>query len=84
MHYRLRIGHEEYHIELHPNHRLLGPGAVIEEYRGSRDFLDNMKLKRVRDTQCHYRARVRNHSEDSALSTCYGLVSRLLSVTSFA
>ncbi|XP_071564716.1 A disintegrin and metalloproteinase with thrombospondin motifs 12-like [Temnothorax nylanderi] len=33
-----------------------------------------MQLKRLRDMQCHYRARVRNQSEDSALSTCYGLV----------
>nr|XP_012218605.1 PREDICTED: A disintegrin and metalloproteinase with thrombospondin motifs 6-like [Linepithema humile] len=74
VHYRLRIDHEEYHIELYPNHRLLGPNAIIEERRGSRDFLNNMQLKRLRNTQCHYRARVRNHLEDSALSTCYGLV----------
>ncbi|EGI62482.1 A disintegrin and metalloproteinase with thrombospondin motifs 12, partial [Acromyrmex echinatior] len=74
VHYRLRIDHEEHHIELYPNHRLLGPGAVIEKRRGSQDFLNNMQLKRLRDTQCHYRARVRNQSDDSALSTCYGLV----------
>ncbi|XP_018396966.1 PREDICTED: A disintegrin and metalloproteinase with thrombospondin motifs 6-like [Cyphomyrmex costatus] len=74
VHYRLRIDHEEYHVELYPNHRLLGPGAVVERRRGSQDFLNNMQLKRLRDMQCHYRARVRNQSEDSALSTCYGLV----------
>jgi hypothetical protein len=75
VHYRLRIDYEEYHIELYPNHRLLGPNAVVEERRGSRDFLNNLQLKRLRNTQCHYRASVRNHMEDSALSTCYGLVS---------
>ncbi|XP_071637405.1 A disintegrin and metalloproteinase with thrombospondin motifs 12-like [Temnothorax longispinosus] len=74
VHYRLRIDHEEHHVELYPNHRLLGPGAIIEKRRGSQDFLNNMQLKRLRDMQCHYRARVRNQSEDSALSTCYGLV----------
>lgn len=75
VHYRLRIDHEEHHVELYPNYRLLGPGAVIERRWKSQDFLNNVQLKRLRDTQCHYRARVRNQSEDSALSTCYGLVS---------
>lgn len=75
VHYRLRIGHEEHHIELYPNYRLLGPGAIVEKRQESRDFLNNMRLKRLRDTQCHYRARVRNELKDSALSTCYGLVS---------
>ncbi|XP_070531485.1 A disintegrin and metalloproteinase with thrombospondin motifs 12-like, partial [Cardiocondyla obscurior] len=74
VHYRLRIDQEEYHIELYPNHRLLGPGAIIEKRRGSQDFLNRMQLKRLQDTQCHYRARVRDQLEDSALSTCYGLV----------
>ncbi|XP_029669787.1 A disintegrin and metalloproteinase with thrombospondin motifs 6-like [Formica exsecta] len=74
VHYRLRIGLEEHHIELYPNYRLLGPGAIVEKRQGSQDFLNNMRLKRLRDTQCHYRARVRNQLEDSALSTCYGLV----------
>lgn len=75
IHYRLRIDHEEHHIELYPNHRLLGPGAIIEKHRSPRNFLSNIQLNRLRNTQCHYRARVRNESEDSALSTCYGLVS---------
>lgn len=75
VHYRLRIDYEEYHIELYPNHRLVGPGAIVEQHRGSQDFLDNMQLKRLRDTQCHYHARVRDQLEESALSTCYGLVS---------
>ncbi|XP_029161313.1 A disintegrin and metalloproteinase with thrombospondin motifs 12-like [Nylanderia fulva] len=74
VHYRLRIGHKEHHIELYPNYRLLGPAAIVEKHQGSQDFLNNMRLKRLRDTQCHYRARVRNELEDSALSTCYGLV----------
>ncbi|KAL6256984.1 hypothetical protein P5V15_011920 [Pogonomyrmex californicus] len=75
VHYRLRIDHEEHHIELYPNRHLLGPGAIVETHRGSHDFLNNMHLKRLRGMQCHYRARVRNQLDDSALSTCYGLVS---------
>lgn len=75
VHYRLHIGQEEHHIELYPNYRLLGPSAIVEERRESQDFLHNMRLKRLRDTQCHYRAHVRNQLENSALSTCYGLVS---------
>ncbi|XP_039301999.1 A disintegrin and metalloproteinase with thrombospondin motifs 12-like isoform X2 [Solenopsis invicta] len=74
VHYRLRIDHEEHHVELYPNRRLLGPDAIVERRWGSKNFLNNMQLKRLQDTQCHYRARVRNQSEESALSTCYGLV----------
>ncbi|XP_026825509.1 A disintegrin and metalloproteinase with thrombospondin motifs 7 [Ooceraea biroi] len=74
VHYRLHIDHEEYHIELYPNDQLIGPGAVVEERRDSQKFLDSMRLKRLHDMQCHYRARVRNQTGNSALSTCYGLV----------
>lgn len=58
-------------------------GAVIEEHRrstesGSNDnFLRDAKLKGMHDAQCHYLGRVHGHSGDSALSTCYGLVSQL-------
>lgn len=60
-------------------------GAVIEEHRrpagggGVRNSDDNLlkdaKLREMRDSQCHYLGRVHGHSGDSALSTCYGLVS---------
>ncbi|XP_012140615.2 A disintegrin and metalloproteinase with thrombospondin motifs 7 isoform X2 [Megachile rotundata] len=81
VHYRLQIGGEDHHLELRPNHRLVAPDAVIEEHRGScnsksgnnEDFLKNVKLQRMRDSQCHYQGRVRGQSENSALSTCYGL-----------
>nr|XP_034196361.1 A disintegrin and metalloproteinase with thrombospondin motifs 7-like isoform X1 [Osmia lignaria] len=79
VHYRLKIGDKEHHLELEPNHRLVAPGAVIEEQRGScncknnEDFLKNIKLQRMCDAQCHYLGRVRGQSENSALSTCYGL-----------
>ncbi|XP_043259690.1 A disintegrin and metalloproteinase with thrombospondin motifs 12-like [Colletes gigas] len=81
VHYRLQIDDEEHHLELRPNHRLVAPGAVIEEHTEPKsptteynnDFLDNSKLQRMRDSQCHYQGRVHGQSENSALSTCYGL-----------
>ena len=82
IHYRVSIDGEEYHLELYPNYRLVGPGAAVERTRttrasvsGDEEFLLNRKLRRLRDTQCHYHARVRDHPYISALSTCYGLVS---------
>ncbi|CAK9804397.1 A disintegrin and metalloproteinase with thrombospondin motifs 7 [Anthophora plagiata] len=81
VHYRLQIDDEEHHLELRPNSRLVAPGAVIEEHnvlRSSRDgknedFLKNIKLQRMRDSQCHYQGHVHGQSGNSALSTCYGL-----------
>ena len=60
-------------------------GAVIEDHRASRspkvgnddDFLKSVKLQKMRDTQCHYQGRVHGQSGNSALSTCYGLVSTI-------
>lgn len=54
-------------------------GAVIEEHRSESNdnFLRDAKLKKMRDSQCHYLGRVHGHSGNSALSTCYGLVSQL-------
>lgn len=128
VHYRLKIGEKDYHLELRPNPSLVAPGeskikinafalisvstfffprfefrkfskcremqrtfrdwstgAVIEEHRrpagggGVRNSDDNLlkdaKLREMRDSQCHYLGRVHGHSGDSALSTCYGLVS---------
>ncbi|XP_061932561.1 A disintegrin and metalloproteinase with thrombospondin motifs 16-like [Apis cerana] len=81
VHYRLKIGQKDYHLELRPNPSLVAPGAVIEEHRGSAEsgsndnLLKDAKLKGMRDSQCHYLGRVHGHSGDSALSTCYGLVS---------
>ncbi|KAK2584349.1 hypothetical protein KPH14_006737 [Odynerus spinipes] len=78
VHYRLRLGQEEHHLELYPSHRLCGPAAVIEEHRSGKgdgkDFLDNLKIRRMRDGLCHYQGRVRHQPGASALSTCYGLV----------
>ncbi|OAD60305.1 A disintegrin and metalloproteinase with thrombospondin motifs 18 [Eufriesea mexicana] len=78
VHYRLQIDDEEHHLELRPNSR-----AVTEEHGVSRitkagnneDFLRNVKLRGIHDAQCHYQGRVHGQSGNSALSTCYGLVS---------
>ncbi|XP_068987974.1 A disintegrin and metalloproteinase with thrombospondin motifs 7-like [Bombus flavifrons] len=56
-------------------------GAIVEEHEVSRtsksgdndDFLKNVKLRGIRDSQCHYQGRVLGQSGNSALSTCYGL-----------
>ncbi|KAF7381476.1 hypothetical protein HZH66_013870 [Vespula vulgaris] len=79
VHYRLLLGQKEHHLELYPSHRFCSPGAIIEEHRtGNGDdkkrFLDDLRIRRMRDRQCHYQGRVRNHPDISALSTCYGLV----------
>nr|XP_033196400.1 A disintegrin and metalloproteinase with thrombospondin motifs 7-like [Bombus vancouverensis nearcticus] len=81
VHYRLQIDDEEHHLELRPNSRLVAPGAIVEEHEVSRtsnaggndDFLKNLKLRKIRDSQCHYQGRVLGQSGNSALSTCYGL-----------
>lgn len=83
VHYRLLLGQKEHHLELYPSHRFCSPGAIIEEHRtGNGDdkkrFLDDLRIRRMRDRQCHYQGRVRNHPDISALSTCYGLVSKHL------
>lgn len=83
LHYRVPIDGEEYHLELYPNHRLIGPGAVVEERttpfkkssRTAGDFIDDTRFRKLRDTQCHYLGRVRDQRDVTALSTCYGLVS---------
>ncbi|XP_024946989.1 A disintegrin and metalloproteinase with thrombospondin motifs 6 isoform X2 [Cephus cinctus] len=81
LHYRLRINGVEHHLELYPNNRLVGPGAVLErrilkghaEPPSDEAFLRGSTFKRLRDTQCHYQGGVREHQQSSALSTCYGL-----------
>lgn len=82
VHYRVLLGEKEHHLELYPSHRFCSPGAIIEEHRTSisddrrESFLDDLQIRRIRDGQCHYQVRVRNHPDISALSTCYGLVSK--------
>lgn len=82
VHYRIPIDGEEHHLELYPNHNLFGPGAVLENRvlkaghpATEEEFLRNVKMRRLRDTECHYHGSVRDHNENSALSACYGLVS---------
>ncbi|XP_046737728.1 A disintegrin and metalloproteinase with thrombospondin motifs 12-like [Diprion similis] len=80
VHYRVAIDGEEHHLELYPNHKLLSPGAVLEDRileagqpATDEDFLRNGRIRRLRDTECHYHGGVRDHNENSALSACYGL-----------
>ncbi|XP_046836132.1 A disintegrin and metalloproteinase with thrombospondin motifs 18-like [Vespa crabro] len=79
VHYRLLLGQKEHHLELYPSHRFCSPGAIIEEHRtgngeDKKRFLDELRIRRMRDRQCHYQGHVRNQPDISALSTCYGLV----------
>lgn len=76
VHYLVPITGEMHHLELSPNHALLSPGAVLETRQSGGDTLiPSMDLRKVRDVQCHFNGRVRNHKGSRvALSTCYGLV----------
>ncbi|XP_048507996.1 A disintegrin and metalloproteinase with thrombospondin motifs 12-like isoform X2 [Athalia rosae] len=81
VHYRVAIDGQEHHLEMYPNHKLFGPGAVLETRNSETgqsaatgtEFLKDTKMRRLRDTECHYHGNVRDHDGNSALSTCYGL-----------
>lgn len=77
VHYLIPIAGEGHHVELVPNSDIISPSLVIETHSDSQGT-GYPKIKRIRDTQCHFRGTIRGQEQSrAAISTCDGLVSSL-------
>ena len=75
LHFRLRVGDDDLHLELTPNEDFLAGGVTIEHRP---DNYKNVSFSKIRtlENACHFHGQVRDHPRSLvALSTCNGLVS---------
>ncbi|XP_069698808.1 A disintegrin and metalloproteinase with thrombospondin motifs 12-like [Periplaneta americana] len=75
VHIGLSFNGKHHHMEMWPNHDFLSPGAMVEERdSGSAKDVKKIKIRPVKDTQCHYTGRVQDHDNSRlAISVCDGL-----------
>lgn len=79
IHFYIPIEGKQYHLKLWPNSNFLAPGLVVEK-RDARNVQDINKatIKQVSKKQCHYSGEIVGEPRSNvALSTCYGLVSKI-------
>lgn len=80
VHFYIPIEGKQYHLKLWPNWNFIAPGLVVEK-RDARQVqnINKAKIKRVSKRQCHYSGEIVGQPNSNvALSTCYGLVSKMI------
>ncbi|XP_064618507.1 A disintegrin and metalloproteinase with thrombospondin motifs 12-like isoform X2 [Lineus longissimus] len=74
LHYKLTLNNEEIHMQVVPNHRLYGPGTVIERRKGKFQNVSDSEIRRIHDKMCYFVGEIKGHPGSKvALSTCNGL-----------
>lgn len=76
IHYVIHFDGNNHHAELWPNHGLVSPNALFENYEPRTKVVDKKIRKLDEKKMCHYTGQIRGQpSSKVALSTCNGLVS---------